>query len=165
TSRRSWPRPPPRPRARGRPRRRQAHRPRWPWPGSDPRTRSGPAERARRRPIRSIRLSPPPSPHRHPRTLAEVGRDLELVHQTPRARQAKTQTAGGRIAILHGAIEVGNSGSVVGGHDLDAALEVILDESEHDLSVQRVANDVPRPLRDRGGDDGQIGYREPAPRR
>src|SRR2546422_357782 len=59
---------------------------------------------------------------------------------------------------MHGQRDAGDPGSVAGGPAPEPAPAVIVDQSEDLLAAHRVADDVPRQLRDRGGDDGQCGF-------
>src|SRR5881396_1771574 len=64
-----------------------------------------------------------------------------------------------RVVDNHGkrGIEVVATDDGPGIPDVDPPLAVVVDHSEDDLPVHRVADDVPRQLRDGGGDDRQVG--------
>src|SRR5439155_14088693 len=67
---------------------------------------------------------PDPFPSRHRRALAELGADLELIHEATDARQAQPEAPGSGEAVLHGQRDVADPRPGVSGQDLDPALVV-----------------------------------------
>src|SRR2546422_5186429 len=62
-------------------------------------------------------IGPLPLAHRDPGALPRRGHDLEFIHEAAGARQAEPEPARGRVAVLHGARDVANAGTVVLGDD------------------------------------------------
>ena len=102
------------------------------------------------------RLAPPVSEGDR-RALAEVGDDLELVHEPPDARQAEPEAPRGRVPVLHSQCNVGDPRPVVGRHDLDPAPPLLVDQSEDDRAAPGIVHNVSRELRDGCCDDSQVG--------
>src|SRR5690606_6426866 len=127
---RGWRPPRPRHRARGRRRPRAARRPRQGGPGPGRRTPPRPAAGGRPTPTRgTARRSPrpgrsrrPPLPHDHRRTDADLGGDLEAVHEPPGTGEAEAEPPAGRVPVLHGPLEVGDARALVAGDDLDGGV-------------------------------------------
>src|SRR5271166_1519425 len=72
------------------------------------------------------RTSRNPFPHFDNRSAAECGFDDQPVHEAAGTGQAETQSAPGRISVLHRALDVGDAGTLVLGayHQRLAALPV-----------------------------------------
>jgi len=56
-----------------------------------------------------------PLRHGHRRTLADLGHDVELVHQSSRPRQPESQPAVRAVAVLKCALEIGYAGPDIAG--------------------------------------------------
>jgi hypothetical protein len=64
----------------------------------------------------------------------------------PRARQAEAKTVAGRIAVAHGALDVGNTRSLVSRDHEDAASAAIVRDAQADLAMIGIDHDVARDL-------------------
>ena len=96
--------------------------------------------------------------------LVRAGRDLEAVHQPPRAGQAEPEAAPARLKSSRSAASTsrmpGPSSRAI--DDRPYAVR-LLDRREDDLALADVHHDVPRDLRDRCRDQRRIGTREAEP--
>src|SRR2546425_4178558 len=108
---------------------------------------------------------PHPFAGSHRRASAPLGADLELVHDPPDARQAQPEAPGGGEPVPHRQRDVEDPRPGVGGQNLDPAFAAGVDQPEDDLAARRVADDVPRQLRDRGRHEDAVGGGEAAPSR
>jgi Tol biopolymer transport system component/predicted alpha/beta-hydrolase family hydrolase len=80
--------------------------------------------------------------HDHRRSLANLGRDLKFVHQSPGPGQAHAQAPARRITIQQGTLDVGDARPLVAGDNDDAVAVAALHEAEDDLAVPGVCNDI-----------------------
>src|SRR5829696_3384285 len=102
------------------------------------------------------------SPFRHGDggSLVDLGGDLELVHQPPRAGQAEPHPAVAAVAVLEGALEVRDARPGVTGDHGHSLTTVLPDQADDDLAAFGEHHDVAGDLGDGGGDDGELGRRE-----
>src|SRR5215203_5382620 len=102
------------------------------------------------------------SPFRHGDggSLVDLGGDLELVHQPPRAGQAAPHPAIAAVAVLEGALQVRDTRPSVTGDHRHSLTTVLPDQADHDLAAFGEHHDVAGDLGDGGGDDGELGRRE-----
>src|SRR5690606_22705020 len=93
------------------------------------------------------------------RTDADLGGDLEAVHEAPGTGEAEAEPPAGRVAVLHGPLEVGDARALVAGDDLDGGVlaRALVDRADDDLSPAGVGDDVAGDLRDGGGDERGVG--------
>src|SRR5882762_605407 len=101
-------------------------------------------------------IGPLPLAHRDAGALSEGGHDFEFVHQAAGARQPEPEPARGRVAVLHGARDVANAGSVVLGDDDEPLAGPVDHLGEAHLTALGIHQDVARDLGDGCGDDGLV---------
>src|SRR5947207_14187490 len=83
---------------------------------------------------RSFHRGPLPLLDRDGRPLADLGADVELVHQAPDPGQAEARAA----ALRHRARRIGDAGPLVAGLDDDAEVLAEADAADGDPSLPRV---------------------------
>src|SRR5512133_175926 len=96
-------------------------------------------------------------------SLVDLGADLELVHEPPRARQAQPHAPVAAVAVLKGALEVRDAWADVTSDHRHPLTTVIADQADQDLAAVGEHHDVAGDLGDGGGDDSELGRREPGP--
>src|SRR5690606_1352862 len=131
--------------------------------------RSRPATAGRPRPTRGrgppsprpARSRRPPLPHDDRRADADLGGDLEGVHQAAGPGQAEAEPSAGRVPVLHGPLDVGDARALVAGDDLDGRVlaRALVDGADEDLAPAGVGDDVAGDLGDGGGDERGVGVR------
>src|SRR5438552_1482420 len=111
---------------------------------------------------RSRGNSEPTMPPRVTR-LVRAGRPAaSACRSTPSGpRQPQLQPAGGRVAVLDRALDVTNPRAFVARHHLQGVPRAIRHDAQRHLTRPGVHQDVPRDLRDGGGDDRLVSAREP----
>src|SRR6478609_226463 len=97
--------------------------------------------------------------------LADFGDDVELVHQSSGAGQPEAQASVGAHAVPHRTGDVTDPGAGVPGDDGNSAATGFVHDPYDDLPAAGEFHDVAGDLRDRGGDQGEIGGGEPGPGR
>ena len=102
-----------------------------------------------------------PFPHRHRRSLARLGLDVELVHEPASSWEAQTETSARREPVLHGERDVGDARALVGRDDRQAPVVAVVKDRDDDLAPDGVLDDVAGDLRDGRGDDRQVAAGEP----
>src|SRR5437879_7906214 len=88
--------------------------------------------------------------HRHGGSLPRIGGHVEVVHEAASAGQPQTQAPGRGVAVLHGAGDVADPGSLIARHDHDALTVAVRHDAQGDLATLGVHQDVSLDLAERG---------------
>src|SRR5215204_3228486 len=96
----------------------------------------------------------PPLRHRYGRAGIGIRRDLEVVHQAARSRQAQAEAAAAAVLVTERRLDVADARPIVAG-DYDEAVAVgLLERPEDDLATADVYDDVACDLRNGCCDQG-----------
>src|ERR1043166_8195537 len=102
-----------------------------------------------------------PLSHRDDRPAAELGGELELVHEPPRPGQPQAKAPRSREPVLQCQCHVRNSRALVPGDDQHPPASVALDQLDVHLPLGGVRQNIACHFGDRGRDDREIAGGEP----
>src|SRR4029450_10940478 len=110
--------------------------------------------------IRPSRISSP-FRHRDRGPLVNLGGDLELIHQPPRARQAQPHPPIAAVPILQGPLQVRDTRPDVTSDHRHPLTTVLPDQAHNRLATVGEHHNVAGDLRDSGRNNRELGRREP----
>src|ERR1043166_2146247 len=128
--------------------------PQMDWPGNS--RHATPQEISDRDMSVSFSISAQPLLHRDGRSDADLGLDVEFIHQPFCSRQPDAQAFAGRKAVLHGLRDVRDPGAVIAGDDAQAMSGAVIFAAENDFPALGVFDYVARNLGDGGGDERHL---------